>query len=157
MKDDDRMLMSKYFRWSPLYSISKDHYISNDSALFKNLMTSEIDTLHFHDTVTFRHPMTGTTDSIDMCNYPERFAFWIWEQNVILDDIHRIGYSFLKLLKPCDQFTVIVPGDDKLLKYYLERFVFVPQKVIQERIGDIPDNFYYKSDAVVLQPIEAVK
>ncbi|MDE7407103.1 MAG: hypothetical protein K2M76_01675 [Muribaculaceae bacterium] len=88
-----------------------------------------------------------------------RLSFFIWDQNWDMESGLPccVGFSFLKRLTPNEHFSLLMPYDVSLRKYYSERLVCVPENAVKTVMGDIPDNFLYKSDAIVLQPIEAVK
>lgn len=56
--------------------------------------------------------------------------------------IKEIGYTFIKLLKPGEKFTVIMPTDQRKVEFFRKRFVFMAKSVLERKVGTLIEKFY---------------
>ena len=65
--------------------------------------------------------------------------------------IKEIGYNFIKLLKPGDKFTIIMPSEKASAEFFIERFVFMTKSDVEQKLGTQIESFVYLPSILDLQ------
>ncbi|WP_290159680.1 hypothetical protein [uncultured Duncaniella sp.] len=63
----------------------------------------------------------------------------------------EIGYNFIKLLKPGDKFTIIMPSEKASAEFFRERFVFMTKSDLEQKLGTQIESFVYLPSILDLQ------
>lgn len=77
--------------------------------------------------------------------------------NVLSYGIAEIGYSFIKLLRPGDKFTIIMPSEKSSAEFFRERFVFMAKSDLERKLGTMIENFVYLPSILNLRTAMSTK